>query len=178
MEALPIRIDFEKYKFMQFFIAKSKLITDKGLIWQDEKEEEIYTLDGLYNDIAELGPKNNYTFIDMKFHPSNKDYFSRRVYNKLQSILADTLAICEYIRIIIRVFCVMFTNTKKNIKLMNTLFEFDFDRKNFDVANKKTIDFLKHRRTVNTMNREENFDDTSRINKTKTDLRYLNKLLI
>jgi hypothetical protein len=121
-ESFGIHYDVEKYKFSQFLIAKSNLITDDGFIWQSEKNETILSIDETSNDFSPLGPSNNYVNVDLKIHPSNKEYTSRRVYNKLPSVLADTLALYEYMKMGIKVFVVFFTDTKKNIKLMNAIF--------------------------------------------------------
>jgi hypothetical protein len=137
IEAIGIHMDPDKYKFSQVFLNKQNLISDDGLIWQNETKYNIVSYEGFTNEFASAPYTRDSTIIDINIFPSNTEFIFRRGYNKLQSDMADIMALYEYIKFAIKIICAPFGITKKNIKLMNTLFQFDFEGQKKELNNSK-----------------------------------------
>lgn len=130
IDAFSLEFDLNIQKFSEIFVEKHSLITEDGLILNNSTISTIYSLDGLTKNDFRYRKDN--TMIDINIFSSNKEYTFRRVYNKIQSSMADVFALYEYLRIFLSCICLIFTNSKKNTKLMNKLYEFDFGNlKNF-----------------------------------------------
>lgn len=129
-DVIVLRLEPDFFKFAQVFLRKQTLVTDDGLIFENESKKDIYSLDYYYSDFS---LRTDSLIFKVNLHPSGKSYEERRVYNKIQSALANTGAIFDYLRVIPGLFCGIFGTTKMNLTIMNKLFEFDL----FNINNGK-----------------------------------------
>ena len=67
------------------------------------------------------------TMIDINFFSSNKEYTYIRVYYKIQSVMADIMALFASIQFAVGLMCYIFSLSKRNTILMNKIYEFDLE---------------------------------------------------
>ena len=65
--------------------------------------------------------------IDINFFSSNKEYTYIRVYNKIQSVMADIMALFAFIQFAVGLMCYIFSLSKRKTILMNKIYEFDLE---------------------------------------------------
>jgi len=121
-------LDFDAINYTSIFLSQKELVTDKGLVFQNEGDPE--TIISFENTEADSISKNydENTIIYVEFYCSNIKYIYKRSYTKLTEILAEIIGSYEYLKILLKLFFYA-SSMKKNIRLMNTLFEFDNQKK-------------------------------------------------
>jgi len=159
-DVLVFRLDPDFFKFAQVFIRKQTLETDDGNFLENESRKEIFSLDYYYSDVT-MRTGNLLYAVDL--HPSSKSYEERRVYKKIQSALADVGAIFDYLRFSASLICVIFASTKKNLKIINKLFEFDWENE----KNRKTRKISSIHRNI--LNKDNQLGEKYNINDNKPD---------
>jgi hypothetical protein len=121
-------LDFQNIKYSSVFLNRRKMVTDNCLIFNSEGDPiSIISLEKIENDI--ISEKYDVNIMaSIEVYCSDKEYNYKRSYSKLTEILAEILGFYEYVKIILKILFSA-TNMKKNIRLINCMFEFDFEKK-------------------------------------------------
>jgi len=117
-------LNVDEIKHILLTFSRQNLITDDGLILTTEETQTITSLEDVRYDSFSTNFDENILSV-IYLHSSNKEYTSIRAYNKIPSVMADVRGLFEYIRFVLKIFCVIFSDSKKKLTLMNKLFEFD-----------------------------------------------------
>jgi len=156
LESCFIYIDNNSIKSQTVYLSKSLLKSDDDILFSSfDKEYKTISYEYTKSDTYIQNYDENaiaYIMINL----SNKEFIYYRTYSKLPSILAEIWGLFEYLKIILK-FMFFFTDMKRNVKLMNRIYEFDFERKS-NIKNSKKLfyrEFSKLPNLINNQNKKE-----------------------
>ena len=126
-------ISFGISKIYEIYLQPRYLITDDGVIFSNNKTDNVITTNIFVNDFTEYNHERNGTFVaEIGLYTGKKYEEIRRIYSKIHHILANIGGVANFLIIFFKLFCYSFSIVKRDESILNEIFEFDFNR------NKKT----------------------------------------